>query len=99
MQQLLWFRDDFAASSSRSPLLLTRAGLFEQCFLLLWSTAPVLVACRAGVLGAGISPAGRRRVDGTVAAGPRNLAPLSSARTSGLGCWDVHTLMSRLDTV
>lgn len=50
----------------------------------------MLVACRAGVLGAGISPARRWCVDGTVPAGPRSLAPLSSARTSGLGCSYSH---------
>lgn len=99
MQQLLWFRDDFAASNSRSPLLLTGAGLFERCFLLLWSTAPVLVGCGAGVLGAGISPARRLRLDGMVPAGPGGLGPLSSARRSGSGCWDAHTLMSSLDAV
>lgn len=65
MQQLLWFRDDFAASSSRSRLLLTRAGLFERCFLLLWSTAPALVGCGVGVLGAG-----RLHGGGTVPADP-----------------------------
>lgn len=84
----LWFGDDFAAASSRGPLLLARAGLFEGCSLLLgwWGAGWVCLVLASLPLG------------GCALTGRSLLAPLSSARTRGWGGWDAHALMSRLDT-